>query len=148
MPEELSRIIELEFQKDFLYKSSSNDAKAKLQTVLELCAKTVEVAENNGLGQLEAILLVKRFLEEQASFDLETGTWIVKDNKELNSDCLKSAHDPDAAFIKKGTEEYVGFGANISETCHDDNPVQLITDYIVKKTTYTILNFYLTALKQ
>ena len=90
LPEELSRIIEPEFQKDFLYKSSSDDAKAKLQTVLELCAKTVEVAENNGLGQLEAILLVKRFLEEQASFDLETGTWIVKDNKELNSDCLQS----------------------------------------------------------
>lgn len=133
LPEELSRIIEPEFQKDFLYKSSSDDAKAKLQTVLELCAKTVEVAENNGFGQLEAILLVKRFLEEQASFDLETGTWIVKDNKELNSDCLQSAHDPDATFIKKGAEEYVGFVANISETCHDDNPVQLITDYSVEK---------------
>jgi len=101
--------------------------------VLELCAKTVEVAENNGFGQLEAILLVKRFLEEQGSFDLETGSWIAKDSKELNSGCLQSAHDPDATFIQKGNEGHVGFVANISETCHDDNPVQLITDYSVEK---------------
>ena len=72
LPEELIKIIEPEFQKNFLYKSSADDAGLKLQTVIELCAKVVEVAEKNELGQLEAILLVKRFLENQASFDLET----------------------------------------------------------------------------
>ena len=79
------------------------------------------------------MLLVKRFLEEQASFDNEAGVWVVKDGKELDSSCLQSAHDPDATFRRKGNEEYVGYVANLSETCDEDNPVQMITDYSVDK---------------
>ena len=41
----------------------------------------------------------------------------------LSSDSLQSPHDPDATYGHKGK----GYEVQISETCDDDNPYQVIT---------------------
>jgi hypothetical protein len=151
LPEELKVIIKPGFKNDFIYRSAADATKSKLQIVIDLCGKLVKVAEENNFAELESVLLVKRFLEEQASFDNEAGVWVVKDGKELDSNCLQSAHDPDATFRRKGNEEYVGYVANLSETCDEDNPVQMITDYSVDKNNVhdtTLLNERLEEIKE
>lgn len=151
LTEELREITNPKFEKNLLYRSVNSEAKTKLQTVIDLCAKLVEIAEENNLAELESVLLVKRFLKEQASFDNETGIWIPKAGKDLNSDCLQSAYDPDVTFRRKGNEDHVGFVTNIVETCDDNNPVQLIMDFSVEKNNLhdtTLLNERIEIIKE
>ena len=48
---------------------------------------------------------------------------------------MQSAYDPDATYRKKAGKRNVGYVANLTETCSDENSVQLITDYTVEKNT-------------
>ena len=49
-----------------------------------------------------------------------------KANDEIGSGALQSLDDLEATFRHKAGESYQGYVANISETCDDDNDVQLI----------------------
>jgi len=57
---------------------------------------------------------------------------VLKDRKAIPSDSLQSAHDPQAAYPCKGqghTKQMVsGYHSNITETCSEENPFNLITD--------------------
>lgn len=59
--------------------------------------------------------------------------WVAKENKEIRASSLQSAYDPDATYRKKGNKDHVGYVVNIAETCSQENPVQLITDYTLEK---------------
>lgn len=45
--------------------------------------------------------IAQRFLREQAIIDKETGNLVPKDDKDIKSDSLQSAHDEDATFRRK-----------------------------------------------
>jgi len=49
-----------------------------------------------------------------------------KENSELRADSLQSADDWDATYRQKQGDAYRGYVGNITETCHPENPVQLI----------------------
>ncbi|MDM8518705.1 hypothetical protein QUF64_01555 [Anaerolineales bacterium HSG6] len=49
-----------------------------------------------------------------------------KQGSELQTDSLQSPDDPEATFRHKAGEDYTGYVVNITETCHEDNPHQLI----------------------
>ena len=48
---------------------------------------------------------------------------------------MQSAYDPDATYRSKGGKVNKGYILNIAETCADENPVQLITDYTTKNSS-------------
>ena len=50
-----------------------------------------------------------------------------KAQKDLGAGSLQSLDDLEASYRQKGTRFYKGYVVNVSETCHPDNPVQLIT---------------------
>jgi hypothetical protein len=50
-----------------------------------------------------------------------------KANEEISAGCLQSCDDLEATFRRKAEKEYKGYVANLSETCHPDNSMQLIT---------------------
>ncbi len=62
-------------------------------------------------------------------YNTETKTWVAKPNKDIQATSLQSAYDPDATFRNKAGKIHSGYVLNLAETCNDDNPVQLITDY-------------------
>ncbi len=73
-------------------------------------------------------------MKEQGEYDANTQSWKAK--KPKKGECsgnLQSAHDPDATCRVKRDEVYIGYVANIAETCADENGVQLITDYDLEK---------------
>lgn len=52
----------------------------------------------------------------------------VKPNEALGSGSLQSPDDTEATYREKNGEQYQGYVALVTETCHPDNPLQLITD--------------------
>lgn len=69
--------------------------------------------------------LLQRVFAEQ--FDLVESSVQVKSGQDISPSRLRSPDDPEATFRRKGSEEYEGYVANITETCVADNPFQLIT---------------------
>jgi len=55
----------------------------------------------------------------------------LKERDKIDGSTLQSPHDPDAAYRKKqnggSTQEVRGYTTNIGETCHPENPFNLIT---------------------
>ena len=62
---------------------------------------------------------------------------------EMKSDSLQSPDDLEATYRKKRGEDYHGFVSNVVETCHPDNPLDLIVDVAIRPNNVddsTILN--------
>lgn len=66
-----------------------------------------------------------RVFNEHFRFEQEAIT--ITEGKELGGSCLQSPDDPEATFRTKGRESSRGYVANITETCDQDNDLQLIT---------------------
>jgi hypothetical protein len=75
------------------------------------------------------MVILRRFLTEQAGFDQEAGKWLVRASKEIKSNSLQSAYDQDATFRHKAGKNNSGYVLNLAETCSPENEVQFITDY-------------------
>ena len=63
----------------------------------------------------------------QENFNLAEEGVGVKPNDQIGSGCLQSVDDLEATFWRKGSAEYKGYVANLTQTCDEENPVQLIT---------------------
>jgi hypothetical protein len=72
------------------------------------------------------LALARRVLREQ--FEQTPEGLVLRAAAAVPSDSLQSPHDPDATYRVKGGKTYRGgYVANVSETAHPDNEVQLIT---------------------
>lgn len=71
-----------------------------------------------------------RFFEE--NYKLVEQQVTAKANTEIKPGCLQSLDDLEASYRKKGNRSYKGYVANFSETCHEENPLQLITQVQVE----------------
>lgn len=78
-----------------------------------------------GYAQEPAYQVLGRFFAD--NFHLEDQAVRPKSNQELQADSLQSPDDLEATYRRKGSQDYKGYVANLSETCDPDNEVQLIT---------------------
>ena len=78
----------------------------------------------DGYGADPVYAVAQRFFVE--NFVVEARVVRAKQNGEIGPDCLQSLDDVEATYRKKGNRTYKGYVANVAETCHPDNPVQLI----------------------
>jgi len=69
--------------------------------------------------------VLERFFSE--NFRVESAGVQPKDSQELSSGSLQSLDDLEASYRQKGNKFYKGYVANVSETCHPENELQLIT---------------------
>jgi len=80
---------------------------------------------------LPAYCLLVRLFREQCAVQTDNGERVVvlKEPADIASDSLQAPSDPDATYSHhKGK----GYQVQISETCHPDNPVELITHVAVE----------------
>lgn len=132
----LKEVLHPNYKNDVLYRSKNSELKTRLQQLLKLICELLKIIESYPeIGGLSEIQLLQRFLEEQTLFDSKSGTWIPKENKEIAANSLQSAYDQEATYRNKGGKKHVGYVVNIAETCAKENPVQLITDYMVAPNT-------------
>ena len=71
-------------------------------------------------------------LPHQTLYDDERKVWLAKENKDIAASSLQSAFDSEATYRKKAGKSHVGYVVNLAETCADDNPIQIVTDYQVE----------------
>jgi hypothetical protein len=76
-------------------------------------------------AQEPAYQVLQRFFDD--NFQRKPSGVCAKTNTELEAGCLQSADDLEATYRKKGSQGYKGYVTNLTETCHPDNAVQLIT---------------------
>lgn len=69
-------------------------------------------------------VLERLFLE---NFNLKEGEVQTKPNDQIGSGGLQSVDDLEATYRRKGSTVYKGYVANLTQTCAEENPVQLIT---------------------
>jgi len=79
----------------------------------------------SGYAQHPFLPVVERFFAE--NFQVQAASVQPLAGKDLASGCLQSLDDLAASYRQKGNQFYKGFAGNLTETCHPDNPVQLIT---------------------
>ena len=131
--EALSQVLEPTFKTDTLYRSKAQEADSKLTQLLNLCRQALELLNNlPEMQSSEEVRITRRFIEEQAKVDAETGKLIAKPKKEISSSSLQSAYDEDATYRIKGDVRQSGYVLELSETCNKENPFQLLTDYAVE----------------
>jgi hypothetical protein len=77
-----------------------------------------------GYGAEAFYAVAQRFFAE--NFVLEAAGPRAKGNSEIEAGSLQSLDDLEATYRQKGQRAYKGYVAHLAETCHPDNPVQLI----------------------
>ncbi|HHY06737.1 MAG TPA: transposase [Clostridia bacterium] len=126
----LKLFLKSDYKTQFLYKLKGKDSSSRIQNLIEHCAEILQLVQNYPeLKANPAIKLTERFLTEQATFNKEQNRWIAKNNKDISPKSLQSAYDTDATYRKKNGKKHVGYVLNLTETCGDENPVQMVTHY-------------------
>ncbi len=109
----------------FVYRVSGKEATAA-QTVQAGQAIYRLLQRFQGVyGSTPTYQVLERLFRE--NFNLVEEQVQVKPNEQIGAGCLQSLDDQEATFRRKGPAEFKGYAANLSQTCHPDNEVQLIT---------------------
>ncbi|KLU62179.1 hypothetical protein CEB3_c13980 [Peptococcaceae bacterium CEB3] len=130
---EFKEVLDPHYKTNLLYKLKDTEASSRLEKLLNLGGELSQLVKDNLelQGRLEIQVLV-RFIKEQTVHDDERNVWLAKENKDITASSLQSAFDAEATYRKKAGKSHVGFVVNLTETCADNNPVQIVTDYQVE----------------
>ena len=106
------------------------EVSSRLEKLLNLGGELSQLVKDNEELKLRPELqILARFMKEQTIYDDQRKVWLAKENKEIAASSLQSAFDSEATFRKKAGKNHVGFAVNLTETCAEANPVQIVTDY-------------------
>lgn len=130
---EFKEVLEPHYKTSLLYKLKDTETSSRLEKLLNLGGQLSQLVKDNlELQMRPEIQVLVRFIKEQTLYDDERRVWLAKENKDIAASSLQSAFDSEATYRKKAGKSHVGFVVNLAETCADDNPVQLVTDYQVE----------------
>ena len=130
---DLLEVLDSHYKTILLYKLKDTEVSSRLEKLLNLGGELNRLMEDNEELQLRPELqILARFMKEQTIYDDQRKVWLAKENKEIAASSLQSAFDSEATFRKKAGKNHVGFAVNLTETCAEANPVQIVTDYQVE----------------
>ena len=127
-----------EFEKRYLERDgyfsdvTGGESRRRLEQAAQDLARLVDQFESHPeVSALPAYHLLARLFREQCEVQVDGSAPVAvpRDPKDIASDSLQAPSDPDATYSKhKGK----GYQVQIGETCHPDNPVELITHVVVE----------------
>ena len=126
-PQLLARYLQGEYED-----ATREQVQRRLPVVAQDLARLVRrLAEDPGVRELESYALAARLVLEQCQVqEVESQVEVtLRDVKDLAGSTLQSPHDPDASYGHKGQ----GYEAQLTETCAEENPYQVITDVAVNE---------------
>lgn len=136
MKDSLKIFLKSDYKTQFLYKLKGKDMSSRLQGLIDHCVEVLQqVEEDSRIKALNEIQILERFLKEQAIFNEKENQWLAKGAKEISPKSLQSAYDADVTYRNKNGKKHVGYALNLSETCADENPVQIVTHYDLASNT-------------
>lgn len=108
----------------YIYRLKSGDYPSHMQQVGEVMQRLL-MELKPAHGQDPAYQVLERVFAEH--FKVETETVAPKADKELTSTSLQSPDDLEATYREKRNVGYQGYVVNVTETCEQENDLQLIT---------------------
>lgn len=103
--------------------AKSADSRRRLGVAAQDLAVLVTHFEaHDEIAEWESFGLLRRLLAEQCIV-ADGGLIELKPPTDISPDSLQSPHDPDATYGRGGK----GYRAQLAETCHPDNPFELVT---------------------
>ena len=111
----------------YVYRVKSAEGPEHLLRIGQLMSTLLDVLEPL-YGQDPTYQMLARVFGEHYLVDhgAEEARVRPKSGKELSAKSLQSPDDPEATYRCKAGREYHGYVGNLTETCHPDNPLQLI----------------------
>jgi hypothetical protein len=128
----LRSVLKPNFKTEILFRTKTSQASSRLTELLNLGGQLLEIITATHIINVNEFKILERFMGEQAIYNEPEKQWSAKNNKDIAADSLQSAHDSDATYRKKAGKGQSGYVANLAETCNPENPVQLITDYVLE----------------
>jgi len=107
----------------YVYHVKTGTTAPHLQAIGELMQQLVAELPPAYAQEAAYQLLVRVFGEH---FVAQAARVSVKPGQEISAASLQSPDDPEATCRTKAGETYKGYVANVTETCHPENPLQLI----------------------
>jgi hypothetical protein len=107
----------------YIYSIKREEYAGHLQRVGELMHKLVAELQTR-YGDEPAYQVLERVFKEH--FVIEETTLRARKGEELSASSLQSPDDWEATYRQKRGQDHVGYVANVTETCHPENPFQLI----------------------
>ncbi|MPL87801.1 hypothetical protein SDC9_33830 [bioreactor metagenome] len=147
LKDSLKIFLKADYKTQFLYQLKGKDTLSRIQGLIEHCSEVLQqVEEYPDLKTKAEVQRLERFLKEQAIYSEEENRWAVKEAQEISSKSLQSAYDADATYRNKNGKKHVGYALNLSETCADENPVQIVTHYDLAPNTTSDIELFKKAL--
>jgi hypothetical protein len=107
----------------YIYRLKAGDVAGHLQGVGELMAQLTDELAGR-YGDEPAYRVLQRVFQEH--FHVDEAALRPKAGEELKASSLQSPDDWEATYRQKRGEEHKGYVANVTETCHPENEMQLI----------------------
>jgi hypothetical protein len=107
----------------YTYSIKREEYAEHLQRVGELMHKLVAELQAKYADEPAYQVLDRVFKEHFVS---DENTLRAKKGKELSADSLQSPDDWEATYRQKRGQDHIGYVTNVTETCHPENPFQLI----------------------
>lgn len=107
----------------YVYHVKTGTTAPHLQAIGELMGQLVAELPP-AYAQETTYPMLKRVFGEH--FVAQAASVSVKPGQEISAASLQSPDDPEATCRTKAGETYKGYVANVTETCHPENPLQLI----------------------
>ena len=137
--DQLTSLLKIDGNK-VVYNCSSNEVKSKL---LQLGFLIQSILPHIEQFQEQSATTLKQVFEEQFTVD-ENGTVLSKDASEISAKSIQSPHDTDADFRNKNNDKTKGYSINVTESCSDENDLNLISSIEVEKATTSDTSFFQT----
>jgi len=107
----------------YVYHVKTGTTASHLQAIGELMQQLVTELVTAHAEEATYQMLVRVFGEH---FVAQASSLTAKPGQDISADSLQAPDDPEATYRSKAGEAHKGYVANVTETCHPENPVQLI----------------------
>jgi hypothetical protein len=124
------------------YRSNKTELVSKLTRLGQIA---YSIVKNIPDRRIEAIDILHRVFEEQ--YEVTEGIVKPLPKEKIKASSVQSPHDPDCHFRTKGQTDVKGYSVNITETCDDNNDVNLITNVMVEPATVPDVDFFQKAIE-
>jgi hypothetical protein len=147
LDDKLTEFQKKEYEKEILYRTTSNNSKERLNTLVKIAYNISEkIKKIPQLREFKPVQMLLRFVDEQCVVK-DNGEVLPKDSKQMHSQMLLTPTDPEATFRKKRNDTYVGYVGNVLEVRDEEKDVSLILDHDLKQNIYSDTAFIKDTLK-
>ena len=124
------------------YRSNKEDLETRISQMGVIIHKIVNIPE---LPSTPSIDVLRQVFDDQ--YEVIDGVVTPLPKQKIKATSVQSPHDPDCDYREKGEQKVKGYSINVTETCHPENNVNLITSVIVKPASAADCDYLIPAIE-